>query len=63
MSTQTSETNTVLRDIEAVLARHGASLFFTAPARLWIRGNDMGEIWHEEDGDGSRLEPVAGVEP
>lgn len=51
----------VLRDIEAVLDRHGASLFFEAPARLWINGEDTGEIWHVEGGDGSRLEPVSGL--
>jgi hypothetical protein len=43
----------------AVLARHGASLFFGAPASLWIRGKDVGEVWSVE-GDGSKLEPVDG---
>jgi hypothetical protein len=48
----------VLREIEAVLKKHGASLFFEAPAVLWMNGNEIGEIWHVEDSDGAQLEFV-----
>lgn len=48
----------VLREIGAVLEKHGASLFFSVPARLWIDGKEVGQIAHDDGSDGSRLEVV-----
>lgn len=48
----------VLAEISAVLSKHGASLFFGAPADLWINGKRIGEVWHDDEGDGSRIVPV-----
>jgi hypothetical protein len=47
----------VMDDLSAVLEKHGASLFFGAPAMLWIQGEEICEVWHDEN-DGGRIEPV-----
>ena len=57
---------TVLAEISAVLAKHGASLFFSAPATLWVDGESVGEVWHDDCGDGSTLtwvDPATGAQP
>jgi hypothetical protein len=51
-----TKAETVRKQIEDVLARNGASLFFSEPAALWINGEEVGRIANESAGDGSTLE-------
>lgn len=53
-----SKQEATLREIEAVLEKYGASLYFDAPARLWIDGREVCQVWHADGSDGSRLESV-----
>ena len=45
----------VLAEFSAVLEKHGASLFFSAPATLWMDGDEIGEVWNSDDSCGEWL--------
>lgn len=44
--------NDLFDEIGAVLLRHNAAIFFAASARLWIDGQDVCGILHEDGGCG-----------